>query len=115
MAFPDALVRFTTRDPAKRLARDTRLIMDAFPFGPKSYCKRWIDSHRGGVFMVTRCPYQEFHHKILPSEDARDFCQGTACNLDYPLAEMWGGHLERTQTLAAGGTHCDFRYVTNER
>lgn len=112
MAVPDAIVRLVTRDPARRLARDTRLIMDVFPFGPGSYCKRWIDSDRGGVFLVTRCPYQELHHKLLSPEDARDFCQGTACNLDYPLAEMWGGHLERSQTLVGGGKYCDFRYVT---
>ena len=115
MVVPDALVRLTTRDPAKRLNRDAHLIMDVFPFGPKSYCKRWIDSDRGGVFLVTRCPYQELHHKLLPPEDARDYCQGTACNLDYPLAEMWGGHLERSQTLAGGGKYCDFRYVTATR
>ena len=76
MAVPDAVVCLTTRDPAKRLERDTHLIMDVFPFGPKSYCKRWIDSDRGGVFLVTRCPYQELHHKLLSPEDARDFCQG---------------------------------------
>lgn len=115
MAIPDALVRLTTRDPAKRLRRDTHLIMDIFPFGPKSYCKRWIDSDRGGVFLVTRCPYQELHRKLLSSEDARDYCQGTACNLDYPLAEMWGGRLERTQTLVGGGRYCDFRYVDADR
>ena len=115
MVIPDALVRLTTRDPAKRLKRDTHLIMDVFPFGPKSYCKRWINSDRGGVFLVTRCPYQELHHKLLPPQDARDFCQGTACNLDYPLAEMWGGHLERKHTLVSGGPYCDFRYVTGDR
>ncbi|WP_295039507.1 L-2-amino-thiazoline-4-carboxylic acid hydrolase [Sulfitobacter sp.] len=115
MAVPDAVVRLTTRDPAKRLERDTHLIMDVFPFGPKSYCKRWIDSDRGGVFLVTRCPYQELHHKLLSPEDARDFCQGTACNLDYPLAEMWGGQLERSQTLVSGGRYCDFRYVRADR
>ncbi|QEE35308.1 hypothetical protein FTO60_06055 [Octadecabacter sp. SW4] len=115
MVLPDALVRLTTRNPAKRLQRDTHLIMDLFPFGPKSYCKRWIDSDRGGVFLVTRCPYQELHHKLLPPEDARDFCQGTACNLDYPLAEMWGGHLERQHTLVGGGAYCDFRYVSGAR
>lgn len=112
MAIPDALVRLTTRDPARRLERDTHLIMDVFPFGPKSYCKRWINSDRGGVFLVTRCPYQELHHKLLSPNDARDFCQGTACNPDYPLAEMWGGHLECSQTLVGGGKYCDFRYVT---
>ncbi len=114
MAVPDAIVRLTTRDPAKRLERDTHLIMDVFPFGPKSYCKRWIDSDRGGVFLVTRCPYQELHHKLLSPEDARDFCQGTACNLDYPLAEMWGGQLKRSQTLVGGGKYCDFRYLRTD-
>lgn len=111
MTVPDLMVRLTTGDPARRVRRDTHLIMDIFSFGPVSYCKRWINSDRGGVFLVTRCPYQELHHKLLPPDDPRDFCQGTACNFDYSLAEMWGGHIERTLTLVSGGKFCDFRYV----
>jgi hypothetical protein len=30
--------------------------------------------------------------------------------LDYPLAEMGGLRLVRTQTLAAGDKQCDFRW-----
>jgi hypothetical protein len=30
--------------------------------------------------------------------------------LDFALAEMWGGKLERTGTLAEGKEHCDFYF-----
>ena len=32
------------------------------------------------------------------------------CRLDYIIADMMGAKLVRTQTLAEGGDHCDFRY-----
>jgi hypothetical protein len=47
----------------------------------------------------------------MRANDAADLCIGTWCNLDFPLAEMWGGRLERRGTLAAGAPVCDFRFV----
>ena len=32
------------------------------------------------------------------------------CRLDYMMAELMGMELERTTTIAEGGTFCDFRY-----
>lgn len=32
------------------------------------------------------------------------------CGLDFAAYELRGIHLERTQTLAGGGPHCDFRF-----
>jgi ubiquinone biosynthesis protein len=40
-----------------------------------------------------------------------DLCYATFCRLDFPLAEQWGGRLERTGTLAIGAPVCDFRWV----
>ena len=46
----------------------------------------------------------------LGSRGAADRCAGSWCNLDYALAEMWGGTLERSGTLVAGASCCDFRF-----
>ena len=35
---------------------------------------------------------------------------GTWCNVNFALAELWGGWLERTKTHAAGDPRCDFRF-----
>jgi hypothetical protein len=47
--------------------------------------------------------------------EAADLCVGAWRNLDYGLAEMWGGQLERSTTLAAGGERCDFRFHARGR
>jgi hypothetical protein len=46
---------------------------------------------------MQRCPVAEY----LGSRGAADLCAGSWCNLDYALAEMWGGTLERSGTLVA--------------
>jgi hypothetical protein len=33
------------------------------------------------------------------------------CSLDRRLAADWGVRFTRSQTLADGGTHCDFRWA----
>ena len=43
-----------------------------------------------------------------------DLCYATFCQLDFPLAEQWGGRFERTGTLAIGAPVCDFRWVLEE-
>ena len=55
---------------------------------------------------MLRCPVADY----LTSNGAGDLCVGTWCNLDYPLARMWGGELERHGTLAGGAKRCDFRF-----
>jgi hypothetical protein len=45
--------------------------------------------------------------------DAEDLCVGAWCNLDFALAEMWGGWLERSEAIAAGSPRCDFRFKAN--
>jgi len=46
----------------------------------------------------------------LGGRGAADLCAGSWCNLDYALAEMWGGTLERSGTLVGGASCCDFRF-----
>ncbi len=55
---------------------------------------------------MRRCPVADY----LGSRGAADLCAGSWCNLDYALAEMWGGTLERSGTLVGGASCCDFRF-----
>ncbi len=95
-----------TRDPRKRLRLATD-IFRGFPFGAPSYGWREISSPDGAVaFDCVKCPVAAF----LGSHDASELCVQTMCRLDFPLAEAWGGHLERTGTIASGTECCDFRW-----
>ncbi|MFX3626059.1 MAG: L-2-amino-thiazoline-4-carboxylic acid hydrolase [bacterium] len=111
MKIPDIFSRLRYRNGVKRMKFNVEFIMKNFPFGPPSYQSEWVDDIDAGNFIVHRCPYANFYHSQLSFEDARDFCQGTACHLDWGLAELWGGHLERTKTIVGGDKCCDFRYV----
>ncbi|MBL6748913.1 MAG: L-2-amino-thiazoline-4-carboxylic acid hydrolase [Nevskia sp.] len=55
---------------------------------------------------MLHCPIADY----FESQGASDLCVGTWCNLDFALAEMWGGRLERHETLSAGCARCDFRF-----
>ncbi|MFE8069988.1 AarF/UbiB family protein [Marinobacteraceae bacterium S3BR75-40.1] len=100
-----------TRDPAKRLRIATDLFR-FFPFGEPGY--QWEDvegpPHVVG-FDCVRCPVAEFFARHNESE----LCVNTWCNLDFPLAEKWGGRLERTGTIASGAERCDFRWHADEQ
>lgn len=96
-----------TRDPGKRLRLATDLFR-LFPFGSPGYGWRDVPGGEGTVaFDCTRCPVAEFFAKHHASE----LCVNTWCNLDFPLAEKWGGRLSRTGTIAMGKDHCDFRWA----
>jgi hypothetical protein len=95
-----------TRDPQKRLKLATDLFR-AFPFGAPSYEWRDVPTVDGVIaFDCTKCPVAEF----FGSHDASELCVQTWCRLDFPLAEKWGGRLQRTGTIAAGAAKCDFRW-----
>ena len=103
---PLLVVSAFTRDPHKRLKLATDLFR-AFPFGPPSYEWRDVPCTDGAIsFDCTKCPVAEFfgHH------NASDLCVETFCRLDFPLAEKWGGRLQRTGTFASGANKCDFRW-----
>jgi ubiquinone biosynthesis protein len=100
-----------TRDPNKRLRLATDLFR-LFPFGSPGYGWRDVPSAEDVVaFDCTRCPVAEFFAKHHASE----LCVQTWCNLDFPLAEQWGGRLERTGTIAMGAQRCDFRWHVKTR
>jgi ubiquinone biosynthesis protein len=97
-----------TRDRAKLM----RLRVDSFmrfPFGRPGYRFETVPEPSGRGLDVLRCPVADY----LTSQGASDLCVGSWCNLDFALAEMWGGRLERSQTLAGGAPRCDFRFRTD--
>jgi ubiquinone biosynthesis protein len=107
MAEPPLMVAAAfTRDGTKRLRMATDLFR-LFPFGSPSYGWREVPSGEGAVaFDCTKCPVADFFARHQSSE----LCAKTWCNLDFPLAEKWGGRLERTGTIAMGAKRCDFRW-----
>jgi len=50
-------------------------------------------------------------HKYFQTQDAQEFTP-YMCLLDVPISRAMNTGLVRTQTLARGGTCCDFRYCT---
>lgn len=95
-----------TRDHRKRLKLATDIFRH-FPFGAPSYEWRDVAATDGAIaFDCIKCPMAEFFAR----HNASQLCVETACKLDFPLAEKWGGRLERTGTIASGAPYCDFRW-----
>ena len=107
MAEPPLLIASAfTRDPRKRLKLATDLFR-SFPFGSPSYGWRDVSSPDGAIaFDCVKCPVAEF----FASHNASELCVQTFCRLDFPLAQTWGGQLERSGTIASGAERCDFRW-----
>lgn len=102
---PRFIARILTRDPVKRMRICVNMFL-RFPFNPPGYIYSRLPSNDGIYFDMRRCPVAEYFR----SSGAADLCVGSWCNLDYGLAEMWGGWLERTGTLAGGDDCCRFRF-----
>jgi L-2-amino-thiazoline-4-carboxylic acid hydrolase len=102
---PRFISRFLTRDPVKRMRWCVNMFL-RFPFNPPGYAFERLPSDDGISLDMLRCPVAEY----LCANGAADLCVGSWCNLDYGLAEMWGGRLERSGTLAAGDDRCGFRF-----
>ena len=107
MAEPPLLIASAfTRDPRKRLKLATDLFR-SFPFGAPSYQWRDVAGPDGAIaFDCMKCPVAEF----FASHDASELCVQTFCRLDFPLAQTWGGQLQRSGTIASGAELCDFRW-----
>lgn len=102
---PFAVARLMVRDPRARMRMSVNMFL-RFPFTPPGYVFERVTSEDGISLDMLRCPVAEYFQKEL----AADLCAGTWCNLDFALAEMWGGSLERGETLAMGCARCDFRF-----
>ena len=100
-----ATTRLITGDPVRRLRLSVNAFL-TFPFGRPGYQFDDVPQADGRSLDMQRCPVADY----LGSRGAADLCAGSWCNLDYALAEMWGGTLERSGTLVAGANCCDFRF-----
>ncbi|MGO9955143.1 MAG: L-2-amino-thiazoline-4-carboxylic acid hydrolase [Solirubrobacteraceae bacterium] len=94
-----------TRDPVRRLRLSVNAFL-TFPFGRPGYQFDDVPQPDGRSLDMQRCPVGDY----LGSRSAADLCEGSWCNLDYALAEMWGGTIERSTTLVTGASCCDFRF-----
>jgi hypothetical protein len=103
---PLVLARFATRDPTGQMRWRVSSFL-RFPFNPPSYEFDRTSTAHGIAVAMHRCPVADY----LRAHDAADLCVGSWCNLDYALAELWGGSLERSGTLAEGAGECDFRFT----
>lgn len=108
---PSILSRVGSSSAGDRVKRATDLFR-RFPFSAPSYDMVDVDGGEHVVaFDVRRCPVAEHFRELGLGE----LCVESWCNLDFPLAEKWGARLQRTQTLAGGASHCDFRWHTTDR
>lgn len=94
-----------TRDKVRRIQFATK-VFQMFPFSSPAYKIERIIRYNGVDLNVRRCVVAEY----FVSHDASDLCSSSWCDLDFPLAKLWGGRLERTQTLVKGNDLCDFRF-----
>ncbi len=102
---PKFFARLLARNAGKRMGMCVNAFL-RFPFNPPGYRFERLPSDCGIAFNILTCPVASY----LQKQNAADLCTGSWCNLDFALAEMWGGKLERTGTLAEGRVHCDFHF-----
>jgi ubiquinone biosynthesis protein len=106
-----AIARFLTGiltrgDPRKRMPVCVNLFL-RFPFNPPAYRfdLSYPDADTVAIDMH-RCPVADYFR----AQGAADVCAGTWCTQDFALAQLWGGELQLTGTLARGADLCDFRF-----
>jgi hypothetical protein len=69
-----------------------------------------LPSKAGVAFDVTLCPLADYFR----DQGVPELTQHAACNLDYSAAREFGVKLLRTQSIAGGSVHCDFRWTFPE-
>jgi len=65
-----------------------------------------LPSQAGVAFDVTLCPLADY----FKDRGVPELTSYAACKLDYCAAREFGVDLVRTQTIADGAAHCDFRW-----
>lgn len=105
---PAAMFKLSRLRSAKREVRVrwilrmvTRHFLPAPPF-----CYRHLPSETGVAFDVTLCPFANY----FKDQGVLELTEPAAGNMDYVMAREWGVELVRTQTIADGAAHCDFRW-----
>ena len=105
----EALIASIAQQGAGTLGRVKRALdlFMVFPYAAPGYDMAYVDEGPGVVgFDVWRCPAAE----LFEAHGLSALCKEAFCDLDYPLADMWGVELERTHTLSTGGPCCNFRF-----
>ena len=69
-----------------------------------------VDIDEGFGMDITRCVVAEYFKAL----DASELCDRVICVQDARTATAQGVRFERTETLASGGSRCDFRYLPLE-
>lgn len=65
-----------------------------------------VPSNDAIAFNVTVCPLAQYCRE----QGVPELTRYAACSLDHRMANNWGVRLMRTQTIADGDPHCDFRF-----
>ena len=103
---PNWLVNPLPLKQNEKMKRKTDLFR-FFPFGSPSYDMRDVEVDTNTIaFNVHRCHIAEYFQQ----QGLSNLCVKTWCNLDFPLAEKWGGYLERNSTIAGGQPIDDFNW-----
>ncbi len=109
---PAAMFRFSRLRSAKRETRIKWLMsMITRYFFSSPFRHQHLPWEAGVAFDVTLCPLADYFN----DQGVPELTQHAACNLDYCAARELGVELVRTQTIADGSEHCDFRwnFLTN--
>ncbi len=70
------------------------------------FCYRHLRSEEGVAFDISSCPFADYFR----DQGVPELTEPAAGNMDYVMAQEWGVELHRTQTIADGAAHCDFRW-----
>ena len=104
---PAALFKLSRLRSAKRETRVKWLLgMMTQYFFSSPFIHRHFPSEPGVAFDVTRCPFADY----FKDQGVPELTPYAACNLDHCAARAVGVELVRTQTIAQGAEHCDFRW-----
>ena len=103
--WPHLIARICSFGPLKRLRICVNTAL-SFPCSVPGCVHDRHDTDHEIVINIHRCPAAEYFRQ----KGAADLCEGSWCNLNYALAELWGGKLERKGTLAGGDAPCHLRF-----
>lgn len=99
---------FTAKDDHDHL-RKSIMAFRSFPFSSPSYLWKDMPAEKGTVaFNCERCPVANY----FKERNMAELGFNTWCKYDYRMAELWGGRLELTNTIAGGAEVCDFKWIS---
>ncbi len=105
---PMLIASIFSTDKHKKMELTTQ-VFRTFPFSSPDYGWEDVEADNNTIaFNCTQCRVAEYFMK----HNIGDVCYDTWCKLDFPLAEKWGGKLERTGSIANGDKICDFIWKT---